>query len=166
MQPAVHLSEGLFALGLGLGRHQVGDPLGLGEIEAACLEGAAGELAGLGRAQAGKARERVRERVQDRRPAVDVELRHVLARGAGRRREPEGKAPVDGRARLRLAEAPQRGPARLRQRRAADPRERLSRRGARDPDHRDGGARPAAGEREDGVAGHVVAGRPAPVPAR
>ena len=48
MQPPFHLGERLATLGLGLGRHQVGDPLRLGEVEAPGLEGAPGELAGLG----------------------------------------------------------------------------------------------------------------------
>ena len=127
MQPAFHLGECLTALRLGLGRHQIGDPLCLGEIEAACLEGTPGELAGLGGPQAGKRRERVRERREDGGAAVDVELRHVLAGGAAGRREPESKTAVDRLARHRLAKAPKRGLARFRQRRAADPRERVTR---------------------------------------
>ena len=51
-QGAVELGQGLAPLGLGLGINEVSDPLGLGQIEPAILEGAAGELAGLRKAQA------------------------------------------------------------------------------------------------------------------
>ena len=127
MQSALHLGERLAALGLGLGRHQIGDPLCLGEIEAACLERAPGELAGIGGPQAGKCGKRIEERGEDGRAAVNVELRHVLSSGAARRREPEGKTAVDRLPRHRFAKAPQRSLARFRQRRAADPRERVTR---------------------------------------
>ena len=130
MQPPFHLGERLAALGLGLGRHQVGDPLRLGEVEAACLEGAAGELAWLGRTKAGKCPERLQQRAEDGRATVDVEFRHVLAGGAAGCREPEGKAAVNGLACFRLAEAPERGLARLGQRLAANSRKRHSCRGA------------------------------------
>ena len=142
MQPPFHLGERLAALGLGLGRHQVGDPLRLGEVEAACLEGAAGELAWLGRTKAGKCPERIEQLSEDGKPAMDVEFRHVLAGGAAGRREPEGKAAVDGLACFRLAEAPERGLARLGQRltanapsaiRAAGPETRTTAMAARPP---------------------------------
>ena len=51
-QSPVELGQGLAPLGLGLGINEVSDPLGLGQIEPAILEGAAGELAGLRKAQA------------------------------------------------------------------------------------------------------------------
>ena len=51
-EQALHLAERLPALALRLRRHQVGEAFHRGEIELAVLEGAAGELAGLGRAQA------------------------------------------------------------------------------------------------------------------
>jgi len=48
---AVELAQGLAALSLGLGGGEVGDRLGLGQVELAVEEGAAGELAGLGETQ-------------------------------------------------------------------------------------------------------------------
>ena len=162
MQPAFHLGERLAALGLGLGRHQVGDAFRLREVEAAGLEGAPGELAGLGGAEPRRRCERVRERGDDRGAAMDVELRDILAGGAGGAWKPERQSPVDRLTRIRLAEAARRGAARRRQRRPADPRQRLCRRGARDADHRDGGPPAAAGEGEDGAAAHGL-GMPAVV---
>jgi hypothetical protein len=49
---ATDLAEGLPALRLGLGVDQVGDALGLGQVQLAVLEGAARELARFGQAQA------------------------------------------------------------------------------------------------------------------
>ena len=89
MQPAFHLGERLAPLGFGFGRDQVGGPLRFREVEAAGLEGAPGELAGLGRAQAGDRSERIAERGDDGGPAMHVKLRHVLAGGAGGRGKPE-----------------------------------------------------------------------------
>ncbi len=47
VQRAIHLLQRLPPLRRRLRRHQVGDPLGLGQVELAILKGAACELAGL-----------------------------------------------------------------------------------------------------------------------
>ena len=146
-----HLPERLPALRLGLGRHQVGEPLDRGEIHAAVLERAAGELAGLGVAEAFELRERRQRRGDHRAAAVDLQLGDVLAGLALRRREPERQAFVDDLAGGRIAHPRQRRPPRLRH--AADHAlERDTRPRARDADHRDRRRRPAGGEGEDGVA--------------
>ena len=48
---AVELAQRLAALRLGLGGGEIGDGLGLGQVELAVQKGAAGEFAGLGEAQ-------------------------------------------------------------------------------------------------------------------
>ncbi len=50
-QRAAQLAQRLATLGLGLGVDQVGNALGLGQVQLAVLEGAARELARLGQAQ-------------------------------------------------------------------------------------------------------------------
>ena len=75
------------ALRLGLGLEQVGEPLGLGEVDAAVLEGAAGELAGLGGAQALHPAERREHAGDDRAAAMEMQLGDILAGRALRARE-------------------------------------------------------------------------------
>ena len=76
------------ALRLGLGFEQVGEPLRLGEVDPAVLEGAAGELARLGGAQALDPAERRQHRRDHRAAAMEVKLGDILpgrAAGPGKR---------------------------------------------------------------------------------
>ena len=75
---------------------QVGEAFDRGEIELAVLEGAAGELAGLGRPQAVKRRERSKRRGDHRAAAVQLQLGDVLAGLARGRRKPQRQRLVDG----------------------------------------------------------------------
>ena len=65
VQRAIHLLQRLAALLVGLGGDQVGDGLGLGEVELAVLEGAARELAGLGHAAEAELGDRVERAADD-----------------------------------------------------------------------------------------------------
>ena len=78
-----------------LRRHQVGEAFDRGQIELAVLEGAAGEFAGLGRAQALDRAERGQRRRDHRAAAVQLQLGHVLAGLALRRRKPQRQRLVD-----------------------------------------------------------------------
>ena len=93
VKPALHLPQGLAALGFGPGRDQVGDPLRLRQVEGVRPSkarrvnspGSAGRRPGTPASASASA--------ADYRPAaMDVEFRHVLAGGAVRRGEPEGEA--------------------------------------------------------------------------
>ena len=88
---AIELAQGLAALRLGLGRDQIGDRFGLGQIELAVQKGAAGEFAGLGEAQP-HARQRRDHRRDDRAAAMDVKFGDILAGNAARRRETTARA--------------------------------------------------------------------------
>ena len=92
----MHLAERLPALALRFSRHQVGEAFHRGEIELAVLEGAAGELAGLGGLEAIDAAERSKHRGDHRAAAVQLQLGGVLAGLALRRRKPQDQRLVDG----------------------------------------------------------------------
>ncbi len=83
----------------GAGVDQVGHRLGLGQVELAVEERALGELAGLGEAQAHRraglhaARQ---QHLQQHRPAMGLQLEHVLAGVGMRRRKVKRQAAVDG----------------------------------------------------------------------
>ena len=100
---ARELARRLPALRLGFGRHQVGDRLGLEEVELAVQERAAGEFAGLGEAQPFMPQD-LEERGEHGAAAVHLELGHVLAGRAPRPRKPEHDAVVEEFARLRVLE--------------------------------------------------------------
>ena len=91
------MGERLTALCLGLGLHQIGETLDLGEIELASLECAPRELAGLGEPRAVEREHRVDDGADHGGTAVEVQLGHVLAGEARRRREPQHQAAVDRR---------------------------------------------------------------------
>ena len=92
-EQALHLPERLAALAFGLGADQVGQAFDRGEVELAVLEGAAGEFAGFGRAQAVDAAKR-RQRGRDHRAAaMQLQLGDVLAGLAVRPGKPERQAP-------------------------------------------------------------------------
>ena len=112
--------ERLPALGLGLGRDQVGQAFDRGQIHAAVLERAARELAGLGRTQTLELAQRRQHRRDHGAAAVQLQLGDVLAGLAVGPRKPERQAFVDDLAGRRIAHARERRPARLRH--AADQR--------------------------------------------
>ena len=98
--------------GFGAGVDQVGDGLGLREVDLVVEEGALGELAGPRQPQAGQPRasaggvdlggggEAAREQqLQHHRPAVGLELQYILAGVGMRRRKEQGQPLVDGPAR-------------------------------------------------------------------
>ncbi len=87
-EQAFHLAERLPALPLRLRHHQVGETFHRGEIELAVLEGAAGELARFRHPQAFDGCERRQHRGDHRAAAVQLQLGHVLAGLAMRRRKP------------------------------------------------------------------------------
>ena len=78
----VELAKRLTALCLGLGRSEIGDGLGLYEIELAVDKGAAGEFAGLGESQS-EAAQRLRHSGEHGAAAVHMKLGNILAGGAG-----------------------------------------------------------------------------------
>ena len=84
-QFAVELAQSLAALRFGLGSDEVGDRLGLGQIELAVEKSAAGELAWLGEPQAER-RERLHHRGEHGPAAVQMQFGDVLASHAARRR--------------------------------------------------------------------------------
>ena len=141
------------ALAFGLGHHQVGEALDRGEIELAVLEGAAGELAGLGRAQAldaCRARRGWRRSPRGRRAAAARPTSSpVSLRGAGK---PQRQGLVDDGFGLRVADAGEGGLARGGEVFAGERFQRLA--GARpgNAHDRDRRRRPAGGEGEDGGA--------------
>ena len=92
-EQAAHLLQRLPPLRLGVGADQVGERLDLGEVELAVLEGAAGELAGLRHPQARDPAERRQRGGDHGAAAVELELGHVLAGLAARRRETTAPAP-------------------------------------------------------------------------
>jgi len=83
---------------LGAGVDQVGDCLGLGEVEAVVEEGAAGEFARRGHAQADRAaclQAARQQHLQHHRPAVALQFEHRLAGVGVRRRKQQRDALVD-----------------------------------------------------------------------
>ena len=87
-QLAIQLAQGLAPLRFGLGVDEIGETLGLGQVELAVVEGAPRELSGGGRAKAGERRQRRHQRPDDGASTVDVEFHDVLAGEAARRGKP------------------------------------------------------------------------------
>ena len=110
-QRAVDLGQGLFRLTLRLSVDQVGDPLGLGEVELAVLKGAPREFARIGRAQA-QIDQRLLQGLNDRDAAMQVKLAAILAGVAVGAGEPQHQGFVDLVA--AVGQRPQAGPARRR----------------------------------------------------
>src|SRR5690348_11387179 len=98
-QRAAELPERLAALGCGLGRDEIGDAFGRGEIELAIEEGPPREFAGLGEAQPRHRRELLEQASEDRAAAMNMELGNVLAGIAARPRKEEDEPVVDDLAR-------------------------------------------------------------------
>ena len=91
---ALQRAQGVLGGAPGAGVDQVGDRLGLGQVELVVEEGPLGEFARAGQAGA-QLQAALQQQVHDHRAAVALQLQHVLAGegvGAG---EPEGDALVD-----------------------------------------------------------------------
>ena len=110
---AFELAKRETPLRLSFGGDEIGQPLDRREIEPAVLERAAGELASLGRPATLDRRERIKHAGNDRLAAMKLQLGHVLAGLAVRRRKPQRQRLVDDLAARRIAHARQRRLARL-----------------------------------------------------
>jgi len=119
MQRAIHLLQSELALLVGFGGDQVGDRLGLGEVELAVLEGAAREFAGLGQPAEAQSADRLQGALDHGAPAMQVQLGHRLAGLGVRRLEPHDQPAIDRLAAFRIEDGAQRHAPRLRQRRIA-----------------------------------------------
>ena len=137
-QFAAELPHCLAALRLGLGRGEIGDRLGLQQIELAVEKGAAGEFAGLGEPQP-EPGEHLHDRGEHGAAAVQMEFRHILAGRTPRRRKPQDQPLIERLSALRIDQAP---PLR-------DPRWRQA---ARKPRHRPAGIRPGEAQDRDSSA--------------
>jgi len=144
-QRAVQLAQGLPTLPFGFGVDQVPDPLGLGKIQLAVLEGPPGKLARLSHAQAqfGKGLE---QRLHHGPAAVHVELGGILPGIAGRALEEEHQRLVQ-----RDAAMPQTTQARHAWRRnlAGQGSDSLARAGTRHPNDSHSGSPGRRGQGED-----------------
>ena len=94
-EQTLQLTQRLAALPIGVGMDQIVETFGLGEIELAVLERAAGKLARLRRADIGQSRERCEQRRQHRAPAMDMKFGDVLAGRTCRSRKPQHHRIVD-----------------------------------------------------------------------
>jgi hypothetical protein len=83
------------ALGLGFGREQIGQAFGFRQVDSAMVESSAGELARLRRTQPVQPGQRLQHGGDHRPAAVQVKLRHILARGAVRPREAQDERTVE-----------------------------------------------------------------------
>src|SRR5688572_21127872 len=88
-QAALGERERGFALAFGLGLDQVGQALGLGQVDAPVLERAPSELAGSRWPQSVKGLQRGQHRIDDGPSAMAMELEDVLAGRACRAVEPQ-----------------------------------------------------------------------------
>ena len=113
-QFAAELAQGLAALRLGLGRGEIGNRLGLQQVELAVEKGAAGEFAGLGepRPEPGEC---LHDRSEHSSAAVQMELHDILAGRAPRPRKPQDQPLIEHLSALRIDEAPPLRDARRRQ---------------------------------------------------
>ena len=153
-QFAAELTQCLAALSLGLGRGQVGDCLGLQQIELAVEEGAAGEFAGLGEPQS-KARQHLHDRSEHRTAAVQMEFRHILAGRAPRPWKPQDQPLIERVSALRIDKAPPLRDSRWRQA-ACKQRHRPAGIRSGETQHRDGSAARRGGRRENRLGGRIV----------
>ena len=106
-----HLPLRLNPLRLGLGVDQVRQAFGFGQVHLAVLEGAARELARLGRPNSLQTAEDRQQFPDNRRAAVNLEFRDILARNRARPRQPKYQPPVDRRAGVGIAKRAQNRPA-------------------------------------------------------
>ena len=82
---------------------QIGDAFCTGQVELAVHEGAAGEFARLGMAEAGQAPKRGADRLGHRAAAMAVQFSRILAGEAGGAGKPQHQRLVDGDAGQRVA---------------------------------------------------------------
>ena len=94
-QPTFGQRQCGFALALGLRLDEVGEPFGLGQIDAAVLERSAGVLTGLRSPQTGKSAKRIENRIDDCATAVAMEFYHVVAGRTRWRIEPQDQGLVE-----------------------------------------------------------------------
>ncbi len=94
-EAAIHLPERLPALGGSLGIDQIGHRLGLGQVEAAVIEGLAREITRAGRPQLRKLGQGPQRRRANRAAAMEMEFRHILAGLAFGAGKPEHERIVD-----------------------------------------------------------------------
>ena len=154
-EPAIELAQGLAALRLGFGGGEIGDRLGLGQIELAVQKSAAGELAGLGEPQAHSA-ERRHDCRQHATAAMQLQFGDIFAGNAVRRREPQRQAVIQILAALGIAEPDMPGQPRRRQF-SSERAQGRARFGPGQADDRDGGA-PGGGRRRVDSIGRRLAG--------
>jgi hypothetical protein len=141
---AIKLTQRLAALCFGFGGGEVGDRLGLREVELAVEKRAPRKFAGLGKPQP-EASQRRDQRRDDRAAGVDLKFGDVFAGGAARRGEPQYDRVIDRLAATGVAEPCI--PCTAWGRQAAGQRaERLARQRAAYPDDRDSSA-PRRGRR-------------------
>ena len=91
---AVELTERLAPLCLGFGRREIGDRLGLQQIELAVVKGPAGEFAGFGEPQP-KATQHLHDRGEYGATAVHMKFSDILPRRAVRPGEPQHEPVVE-----------------------------------------------------------------------
>ena len=103
---ALHLALRLDALGLGLGVDQVGKALGFRQVHPAVLEGPPGELAGLRGPDAVEAAQDREQFADDRRAAMDLEFRDILAGDRAGAGQPQHEPAVDRCAARPVAQRP------------------------------------------------------------
>ena len=137
VQGPVHLLQCLPSLRRRLGRHQIGDALGLGEIELSVLERAARELARLGHATESEMGERIQRRPHDGAAAMEMQLGHRLSGLGVRRGEPGDQRLVEDLAGRRIAKGAQDHPPGFRQGPARELLHRLACPRAAQPDDRE-----------------------------
>jgi hypothetical protein len=151
---ALHLLHSLHALGFGFGGDQIGQAFGFQQIHLAVHEGAAGEFARLGHAQARQPGQQRQHIADDGKAAMQMQLGDVLAGEAVRGRKIQGEAAIDDVAR-RVAQRRVMRMARGEGGQAGELLDGGGRLRAGKAQHGDAGASGGGGEGEDGVgAGH------------
>ena len=155
-RPTLRLRDRLARLRLGLGGDEIGKALDLGEIDPPVLEGAARELARLGKAHATERSERLDHAADHGAAAMNMQLGDVLSSEARGPRQPEREPAVEHLAGPRVPDLAQARLAR-RRRRTAQRAERVSRSRPRNADDRDACPARRARQRADGVGlGHGI----------
>ena len=85
----------LAPLSLGLGGKQIGEPLGLGQIDPAIGKGTPRELSRLGRSESVEPLKTSQDCRNHRAPAMQMELGHIFARYRARARQPEDQRTIE-----------------------------------------------------------------------
>ena len=148
-ESAVELAQGLATLRLGLGGGEIGDRLGLGQVELAVQKRAAGELARLGEPQP-EAGQHLDNSGEHGAAAMQMKFGDILAGSAIRRREPQHQPVVERFAGRRVGEPASTGISRRRNF-PGEHRHRPRGIGSGQPDHRDSGPSGCRRRCKDGV---------------